>query len=99
MVQLEDDAFAKLQKDANDNKQILKIIRLAILLGICFLLFITWGQKIIDLDIQRRTYELSINTQITQAETNRKIFEIESEGLTHEEYFKWLAVRKVEQEK
>lgn len=93
MIQIEDDVYEKLKKDADDNKQIRHIIHV-ILAALIFTLFmVIWGSQLIDLDIQRRTAELQANTAITMAETNRRVMEIESEGMTKTEYFKWLEVR------
>lgn len=99
MVQIEDAIYAKLRKDADDNRQMVRIFQ-AIVAGIIFcILFFSWGVRLIDLDIQRRTAELETQIALTQAETNKQVMEIESEGLTTDEYFKWLNARKTEQER
>ena len=93
MVQIEDEIYAKLKKDADDNRQIVHIIRAIIAVIIFCILFFSWGVRLIDLDVQRRTAELKTQIAITQAETNKKVMSIESEGLTTDEYFTWLKVR------
>lgn len=94
MVQIEDEIYTKLKKDADDNKQIVHIVRAIAAVIIFCILFFTWGIRLIDLDIQRRTSELQTQIALAQANTNKQIMSIESEGLTSDEYFKWLEVRK-----
>lgn len=96
MVQIEDEIYDKLKKDADDNRQIVRIVRAIIVVIIFCILFFSWGIRLIDLDIQRRTAELQTQIALTQAETNKQIMTIESEGLTTDEYFKWLNARKTE---
>ncbi len=93
MVQVEDHIYAKLQKDADDNRQIIKIISIIVGVIIFGLFFFTWGVDLIKLDIQKRNADLQMQIAITQAETNKRVMSIEKEGLTTEEYFKWLEVR------
>ena len=99
MVQIEDEIYAKLKKDADDNRQIVHIVRAVVAVIIFCILFFSWGIRLIDLDIQRRTAELQTQIALTQAETNKQVMTIESEGLTTDEYFKWLNARKTEQER
>ena len=98
MVQIEDDIYTKLKKDADDNNQIKNIVRIIAGVLIFLVLFFSWGKPVIDLDIQRRAYELQTEMSLAQAHTNKQIMEIESEGMTKQEYFKWLEVRKLEQD-
>ena len=93
MVQIEDEIYTKLKKDADDNRQIVRIARLVLAVIIFCILFMSWGTRLIDLDIQRRTAEMQTQIALNQADTNRQIMAIESEGLTKEEYFRWLEVR------
>ncbi len=96
MVQIEDEIYTKLKKDADDNRQIVHIVRAVVAVIIFCILFFSWGIKLIDLDVQRRTSELQTQIAITQAETNKRVMAIESEGLTTDEYFRWLNARKIE---
>ena len=96
MVQIEDEIYAKLKKDADDNRQIVHIIRAVAVVIIFCILFFSWGIKLIDLDIQRRTAELQTQIALSQAETNKRVMAIEGEGLTIDEYVKWLNARKTE---
>lgn len=93
MVQIEDEIYTKLKKDADDNRQIVRIARIVAAVIIFCILFMSWGTRLIDLDIQRRTAEMQTQIALNQADTNRQIMAIESEGLTKEEYFRWLEVR------
>ena len=93
MVQIEDELYNKLKNDADDNKTIVRIIRVIVCFIIFCILFFNWGGKLIDLDIQRRNAELQNQIALEQAETNKHVMSIESEGLTTNEYFEWLRVR------
>lgn len=96
MVQIDDNVYAKLKKDADDNKQIVRIFRCVMATIIFCILFFAWGIRLIDLDIQKRNAELQTQIAITQAETNKRVMTIESEGLSADEYFRWLNARKTE---
>lgn len=96
MVQIDDEVYTKLKKDADDNKQIVRIFKYALAFIIFCILFFAWGIQLIDLDIQKRNAELQTQIAITQAETNKRVMTIESEGLSTDEYFRWLNARKTE---
>ena len=93
MVQLNEEEYLKLKKDADDNKQIIRIARYIVAFLIFVVLCITIGTKVVDLFYQHFNAELQTNIAITQAEANKHIMEIESSGMTKEEYFRWLEVR------
>jgi hypothetical protein len=93
MVQIEDDVYAKLKKDADDNRQIRNIARMVVVAIIFCVLFFIWVVPLINLDIQRRSAEMQTQIAITQAETNKRVMEIEKSDLSNAEYFKWLEVR------
>lgn len=96
MVQIEDEIYNKLKKDADDNRQIRNIAGIIAVVVMFCLFLCTFGVKLIDLEIQRRTAELQTQIAIAQAQTNKQVMAIESEGLTMDEYFKWLDARKIE---
>lgn len=96
MVEIEDVIYNKLKKDADDNRQIIRVVRMISIVIIFCILFFNWGIKLIDMDIQRRNLEIQSQIAIEQAKTNKQIMDIESEGLTKNEYFKWLNARKTE---
>lgn len=94
MVQMEDNVYEKLKKDADDNKQLVSITRI-IVIGIIFcILFFTWGRDLMAISVQKKQAELQNQIAIEQAETNKRVMAIESEGMTNEEYFEWLTARK-----
>ena len=96
MVQIDDEVYTKLKKDADDNKQIVRVVRYVMAIIVFCIFFFTWGIQLIDLDIQKRNAELQTQIAITQAETNKRVMTIESEGLSTDEYFRWLNARKTE---
>ena len=93
MVELNDEVYAKLTKDANDNKQLVRIARIAAIVVIFLLFFFTWGKSMIDLDIQRRRIDLECHEAIVRAENNVRVRDIESSGMKIEDYLKWLEIR------
>ena len=94
MIQIEDDVYEKLLKDANDNRQVVKIAGIVAAVFIFIVLFFSWGRGVIDLDIQRRTAEMNSQIALANAETNAKILEIERGDMPMAEYVEWLKARK-----
>lgn len=78
MVQLEDNIYLKLKKDADDNNSVRRIVRYVLIALAMIVLYMTIGMPLID--IQLRKFE---------AQSNVEIRRIESYGLTTEEYLKW----------
>lgn len=94
MVELDDERYAKLKKDADDNKQIVRIVYGVIGLLIFIILFFTWLKPVLDLDIQKRNIDLQKYELIQMSQSKKQAMLIESEGLTFDEYCKWLEVSK-----
>lgn len=98
MIQIEDADFAKLKKDANDNRQIRLIAQWIIGLIIFLVLYATAGQQLLNIQIQKAQAAADREIAVLQAQNTVRIREIESEGLTTEEYLKWYRIyRKVEE--
>lgn len=93
MVHIEEDAFNKMKKDADDNRQIIRIVRYAVLLIVFLFIFFSWGCQMVNLDIQRRQSELQCQMAIERAENNVEIKEIESDGMSFDDYIRWLNAR------
>jgi len=93
MVQLDDTAYTKLKKDADDNNQLLRLIRMGLIFLAFVIVFVTWGTKYLDVQIQAREAQIRSEAIVIEAQANKRAREIESAGLTNEEYFKWLEVR------
>ena len=93
MVQLEDEVYAKLKKDADDNRQIVAIVRWVVIAIIFLSTFFFWGKQILDMDIRRRQMELECQLAITKAENNVEVRKIESEGMDLDDYILWLNAR------
>ena len=92
MVQLEDEMYAKLKKDADDNRSLKHIVWSVIAAGFCLTLLVTYGFDLLKLDIQRRQSEQQCQIAITQAETAVKTREIEQGDLKFEDYILWKTV-------
>lgn len=96
MVQLEDADFAKLKKDADDNKQVVAIVRwIAFIIAFLFIFF-CWGKPLLELDIQRRQVEIQCQMAIVKAKNNVEVREIESKGMELDDYIRWLNARETE---
>ena len=93
MTTLDDEVYNKLLKDANDNKQLVKIVRAAVILAIFIILFIFWGKPMIDFSIQQKRVEIECEIAIMQANNAVQVREIESAGMKMEDYLKWLEIR------
>lgn len=95
MIEIEDDAYEKLKKDANDNKAVLRLARTVCIFLFAIVLLFVYGTKFIDISIEK--YRASVNQEIAieEAHSNVQIREIESTGLTTEEYLKWLEIRSI----
>lgn len=94
MVEVKDEVYAKLTKDANDNKQIVRIVRIIAIVVIFLILFFGWGKSLLDLDIQKRQNDLQCQMALDNAKNNVEVREIESAGMSMDDYLKWLEVRK-----
>ena len=93
MVEVEDNIYEKLKKDANDNRAILRIARtICIFLFIVILLFI-YGTRLIDISIEKYRAAVKQEIAVEEAHNNVRIREIESSGMATEEYLKWLEIR------
>ena len=93
MTTLDDEVYSKLLKDANDNKQLVKIAWAVVTLIIFLVLFIFWGKPMIDISIQQKRVEVECEIAIVQAENAVRVREIESAGMKTEDYLKWLEIR------
>ena len=93
MTTLDDEVYNKLLKDANDNKQLVKIARAVVALIIFIVLFIFWGKPMIDLSTQQKRVEVECEIAIVQAENAVRVREIESVGMKTEDYLRWLEIR------
>lgn len=96
MIEINEADYKKLIKDANDNRSIIKGI-ITIIIGIV-LIFSVVSFSGTFANIIFKQYEANVQMQIAldEAENDVRIRKIESEGLTTEEYLKWLEVRNKE---
>lgn len=94
MIEINEADYKKLIKDANDNRSIFKIIILIIVGIILTFSIVSFSGTFANIIFKQ--YEANVQMQIAldEAENDVRIRKIESEGLTTEEYLKWLEVRK-----
>lgn len=93
MVEIDEDILIKLKKDADDNKQIVRIVRMIIAAVFVLIFYFSFGLNWMNLQLEKQRSEIQNQIAITQAHNNVMVKQIESEGLSIEEYFKWLEVR------
>jgi len=92
MVQLDEDFYNKIKKDADDNRQIVSIFRWVVGVIIFLILYVTVGQRLLTIQVQKAQAAADREIAVLQAQNAVRIREIESEGLTMEEYLKWYRV-------
>ena len=93
MIEVDEDILAQLKKDANDNRQIVRIIRMVIATLLVLIFYFSFGLNWMNLQLEKQRSEIQSQITIAQAHNNVMVKQIESEGMTTEEYFKWLEVR------
>lgn len=94
MVQMEDEVYEKLKKNADDNLQVKKIIRLIVSVIVLLVLYFGVISKIIDVQIKKYDAQIQQEVAVIQAETNVKVREIESSGMSMDDYIRWLDIQK-----
>jgi hypothetical protein len=94
MIQMEDEVYEKLKKNADDNRQVKNIVRLVLIVVCLLVLYFGVISKFIDIQMKKYDAEIQREVAIAQAETNVKIREIESSGMSMNDYIRWLAIQK-----
>lgn len=93
MVEVEETVYEKLLKDANDNRAVLRIARIIAVSIVCLAFLFIFVSKYVDISLETYRAEVRNSVAIMDAKTTVQIREIESEGMTTEQYLKWLAVK------
>lgn len=91
MIQLDDEQYQKLVKDADDNKQIVKIARSCLAVILFSILYFTCLLPLINIGIDQNRANMEQRIDIINAENIQH--EIESSGLSTEDYFRWLEIQ------
>ena len=81
-VEIQDDEYKKLVKNANDNQAIMSIFRWFVLIALFIFVMAAYGG-----------HALEMKKQIDRAHISVEVREIESAGLTTDEYLDWLAIK------
>lgn len=89
MIQISDEDYAKLKKDADDNSAIKSIVRWVLLVIIIILLYCGIGSKIIDLEIRKCEANLQCEIATMQAQNAVEIRSIQSKDMSMDDYLKW----------
>lgn len=96
-VQIEDDTYAQLLKDANDNNAIIKVAKMVLATIIALILLVTIVipsvNAYINISIDKARIEMEHVMAIEEAKINAQVREIESVGMSNEEYIQWIKVR------
>ena len=91
MIQLEDEQYQKLVKDADDNKQLVKITRSIIAAIIFLIVYFSYLLPMINIHIDQNRANMEQQINIINAANIQR--EIESSGLSTEDYFRWLEIQ------
>lgn len=91
MIQLEDEQYQKLVKDADDNRQVVKIAWSCLAVILFSLLYFTWILPLINISIDQNRANMEQRIAIINAGNIQR--EIESSGLSTEDYFRWLEIQ------
>ena len=92
MKELRETEIAKLVKDAADNRIIMFIGRCIMALVIALVLYFTIGQRIINTWFESYNEQVKCEIAVMRARNDVLIREIQSEGMTIEEYLKWYEI-------
>ncbi len=92
-MELSEKEYRRLKKDADDNRQIVKIVTIVSIVILLLTGYFAYGRKAIDLQLQHQEADLQNEIALSKASTNVSIKEIEQKGMTLDEYLKWLEVR------
>ncbi len=91
MIQLEDEQYQKLVKDADDNRQIVKIARSCLAVILFALIYFTCLLPLIKISIDQNRATMEQRIAIINAGNIQR--EIENSGLSTEDYFRWLEIQ------
>lgn len=91
MIQLDDEKYQKLVKDADDNRQIVKIAWSVLATIIFLLIYFTCLLPIINIGIDQTRANMKQQIDIINAANIQR--EIKSSGLSTEDYFRWLEIQ------
>lgn len=94
MIQMEDEVYEKLKKNADDNRQVKNIVRLVLIVVCLLVLYFGVVSKFVDIQMKKYEAEVQREVAIAQAETNVKIRQIESSGMSMNDYIQWYSIQK-----
>ena len=92
MKELTDTDYAKLVKDADDNRSIIFIVRCIMFLVVALVLYFTIGQRVVNTWFESYNEQVKCEIAVMRARNDVLIREIQSEGMTTEEYLKWYEI-------
>lgn len=90
MVEIEEEVLEKLKKDAADNNSIVKLAKIIALFILGVIIVFIYGTRLIDISLEQYRANVECQIAITKAENNVRIREIESAGMSTEDYLRWL---------
>ena len=93
MIELKIEDYEKLIKDADDNQTLRKIVTTIATTIVILVLIFFMVKPAFDVWLDTRKFEIQLQKSKTEAVMNKEIMTLEKEGMTNEEYFKWLSVR------
>lgn len=93
MITIEESEYKQLKKDADDNRQVVKIAVIIGLLLALVLMYLAFGSKLIDISIKQ--HQATVDQEIARSEAlnDVQVREIEQGDLTFDEYIQWLEAK------
>jgi uncharacterized membrane protein len=93
MVELSEAAYKRLKKDADDNRQVMKIVAIVTILFVIIFLYVIVGKPALKLMLQKSENDTRNEIVLEKARRNVEAMKIEKGDMTMEEYLRWLECR------
>jgi len=92
MKEISETEYMKLVKDADDNRSIMFIVRCIMILVVALVLYFTIGQRVVNTWFESYNEQVKCEIAVMRARNDVLIREIQSDGMTTEEYLKWYEI-------
>ncbi len=98
MIEVEEETYKQLLKDASDNRSLIRMVKYGLIFAFFMIVLLIYGIKIIDISLIKMRTSAECQAAILKAENNVRVRELESAGMTTNEYLKWLKITSMEKE-
>lgn len=90
MVTIDEKEYNRLKKDADDNRQITKLVIIVLSIILAIICYLGFGNRFVDISIEKYRASTLQEIAISNAENQVRIREIERGNLSFEDYIRWL---------